>query len=195
MVNVRIGNNIHVIWKIYNNNGSKYSLSGKIQRLWLSSAALESEIETYEIQNRNELSFTVLAGDLTRFGTYKLVLELQESESETEDAVYDLTQVFQVVTSSYPDAMGAIAGEVETEFTSVLNNVVVDRIMGLSAYEIAVNNGFEGTEVEWLNSLSGGGGIGLLPDNLVYYGAGDGDVDVDIPTEDVVLDGGTSTDI
>ena len=29
---------------------------------------------------------------------------------------------------------------------------------GKSAYEIAVENGFEGTEVEWLESLKGGGG-------------------------------------
>lgn len=169
MIIVRIGNNIHVIWKVFNNNGSKYQLSGNVQRLWLSSAGLEKEIETFEFQYRNELTFTVDAGELTRYGTYKLILRISESVSETEDATYDLAQVFQVVSSSYPDAMNAIDGEVEVEFTSVLNNVVVERIEGLSAYEIAVNNGFEGTEEEWIESLKGEG-ITELPDNIAYYG-------------------------
>lgn len=169
MTIVRIGNNIHVLWKIYNNTGSKYSLSGKVRKLWLSSAALEKEIDTYQIQYRNELVFTIDAGDLTRYGTYKLVLQLSESDSQTEDATYDLTQVFQVVSSSYPDAMNAIDGEVEVEFTSILNNVVVERIEGLSAYEIAVNNGFEGTEEEWIESLKGEG-ITELPKNIAYFG-------------------------
>ena len=32
-------------------------------------------------------------------------------------------------------------------------------LQGLSAYEVAVKNGFEGTEKEWLASLKGGGEI------------------------------------
>ena len=169
MVNVRIGNNIHVLWKFYNNNGSKYQLSGRVRKLFLKSAALEKEIETYAIQYRNELTFMVDAHDLTRYGTYKLVLKVRESESLTEDATYDLTQVFQVVSSSYPGITNAIAGEVDVQFTSVLNDVVVERIEGLSAYEIAVNNGFEGTEEEWIESLKGEG-ITELPKNIAYYG-------------------------
>ena len=157
MIIVRIGNNIHVLWKIYNNTGSKYSLSGKVRRLWLSSAALEKEIETYQIQYRNELVFTIDAGDLTRYGTYKLVLQLSESDSQTEDATYDLTQLFQIVARTYPGACKELDGEVDVMFTSVLNNVVVERIEGLSAYEIAVNAGYVGTEAEWLKTLNGVG--------------------------------------
>ena len=33
--------------------------------------------------------------------------------------------------------------------------IIPDKIYGDSAYEIAVKNGFEGTEVEWLASLNG----------------------------------------
>lgn len=124
MVIVRIGNNIHVLWKIYTNTGTKYSLSGKIQRLWLTSAALEKEIATYEIQHRNELTFTIDADELKRYGTYKVVLRVRESESETEDSAYDLAQVFQVVSSSYPDVTNGLDGEVDVEFTSVLNNIL-----------------------------------------------------------------------
>lgn len=37
---------------------------------------------------------------------------------------------------------------------------------GYSAYQIAVLNGFEGTEAEWLASLNGSGGGGLTPEQL-----------------------------
>lgn len=191
MTIVRIGNNIHVLWKFYNNNGSKYQLSGRVRKLFLKSAALEKEIETYAIQYRNELTFMVDAHDLTRYGTYKLVLKVRESESLTEDATYDLTQVFQVVSSSYPGITNAIDGEVDVQFTSVLNDVVVERIEGLSAYEIAVNAGFVGSEQDWLDSLVGPpgppGGPSNLPTNLVYLGRNEGDSDVEV-VDGVVLD-------
>ena len=191
MTIVRIGNNIHVLWKIYNNNGSKYALSGKVRKIFLRSAGLEKEIETYGIQYRNELTFMVAAHDLTRYGTYKLVLKVRESESQTEDATYDLTQVFQIVSKSYPNACEAIDGEVDVVFSSVLNDVVVERIEGLSAYEIAVNEGFVGTEQDWLDSLVGPpgppGGPSNLPTNLVYLGRSEGDTDVEV-VEGVELD-------
>lgn len=150
MENIRIGNSVHVSWRLYNNNGSQYALSGKIRRLWIISAALEKEITSYGIQGRNEIVFSVPADDLIRYGTYKIRLTIRESESETEDATYDLTQIFQVVSQSYPNASNAIGGVADLSFTSVLNNVVIERIEGLSAYEIAVNNGYEGTEQEWI---------------------------------------------
>ena len=140
MTIVRIGNNIHVLWKIFDNKGTKYPLHDRVQYLFLKSAALETEIETYVIQNRNELTFMVGADDLTRYGTYKLVLKIRESESETQDACYDLTQVFQIVSASYPNAVNAIEGEAEVEFTSVLNNLVIE------------------------------GGQGVLPENIAYIG-------------------------
>ena len=150
MENIRIGNSVHVSWRLYNNNGSQYALSGKIRRLWIISAALEKEITSYGIQGRNEIIFSIPADDLIRYGTYKIRLTIRESESETEDATYDLTQIFQVVSQSYPNASNAIGGVADLSFTSVLNNVVIERIEGLSAYEIAVNNGYEGTEQEWI---------------------------------------------
>jgi len=147
MTIVRIGNNIHVLWKIFDQKGTKYPLSGRVQILFLKSAALEKEIETYVIQNRNELTFMVAADDLTRYGTYKLVLKIRESDSETQDATYDLTQVFQIVSASYPNAVNAIEGEADVEFTSVLGNLVIE------------------------------GGQGVLPENLAYIGdeAGQGE--------------------
>ena len=151
MVIVRIGNNIHVLWKIFTNIGTPYRLHDKIQRLWLTSAALEKEIATYEIQDKNMLTFTIDADELKRYGTYKVVLRVRETESETQDSAYDLTQVFQVVSSSYPDVTNGIDGEVEVEFTSVLNNILPK----------------EDDEP--------------LPDNIAYVGDEPGEGDVVIP--------------
>lgn len=155
MNKVRIGNNVNVRWKVYNSNGSLYPIIGKIVGLYVSSASLEKVIDTYEIESRNELSFSLLAGELTRYGTYKLVLRLREGDSETEDATYDLVQIFQIVSKSYPERPNILDGEVNIEFSSVLNNLIVDRVEGMSAYEVAVAQGFTGTVSEWLASLQG----------------------------------------
>jgi len=37
---------------------------------------------------------------------------------------------------------------------------------GLSAYQVALNNGFAGTEIEWLDSLKGEGGVTTAPINV-----------------------------
>lgn len=51
--------------------------------------------------------------------------------------------------------LGSIKGENKTAFVGGLNGS-----NGLSAYEVAVKNGFVGTEQEWLDSLQGSGGGG-----------------------------------
>lgn len=51
-------------------------------------------------------------------------------------------------------------------------HIKTEILQGRSAYEIAVDNGFEGTEQEWLDSLGGGGsGGGGSADLSGYYNA------------------------
>lgn len=170
MKTIRIGNNVHVTWKVFNGNGSPFQLIGKVKKLYVSSASLEKEITTYEIQYRNEVAFTLYADDLRRFGTYKLVLTLQENESTAEDATYDLTQVFQIVSHSYPGWHKPLTGEVDVTFESVLNNLIVDTVEGLSAYDIAVAQGFTGNVTEWLESLKGRDGTSpYIGDNNNWF--------------------------
>lgn len=52
-------------------------------------------------------------------------------------------------------SLGSIKSENKTAFVGGLNGS-----NGLSAYEVAVKNGFVGTEQEWLDSLQGSGGGG-----------------------------------
>lgn len=44
---------------------------------------------------------------------------------------------------------------VQIKSNAAINATVVPGARRLSAYAIAVNNGFEGTELEWLESLQG----------------------------------------
>lgn len=50
---------------------------------------------------------------------------------------------------------GVTKSEVSTMIDEALNDVVLNGVPGKSAYEVAVSNGFEGTEEEWLASLKG----------------------------------------
>lgn len=153
---VRRGNDINVTWAVFGRNGHKYSLTGKVDKLWLVSGPRKKELTAYTVQARNELVFVVDADDLNRYGTFKLLLQIREPGSEVEEAAYDLTHVFQVVSESYPmTANNAVNGQVDMKIRSILKNVYVSELEGASAYEIAVENGFEGSESEWLLSLIG----------------------------------------
>lgn len=47
----------------------------------------------------------------------------------------------------------SITGRIDSKY-ELVGNIMETILVGLSAYEVAVKNGFEGTEQEWLNSLS-----------------------------------------
>lgn len=153
---IRSGNDINVTWEVFGRNGLKYSLVGKVYRLWLVNGGQKKEIESYSVQSRNQVVFVVDDADLHTLGSYKLILQIREPGSVVEDATYDLTHVFQVVSSSYPmEANKSLNGKCDIKVSSILKNVYISELEGASAYEIAVKNGFVGTESEWLLTLIG----------------------------------------
>jgi len=159
MKTIRIGNDINVTWKVFSRNGMKYSLEEKELHLWLISGPYKSEITSFVVSFINEVSFNIDQSVLTRYGTYKVVLQIKDPASIADDSTYDLTEVFQIVSQTYPGE--ALDGAVDLVFESVLNNVYVSTLRGESAYEVAVRNGFTGTEEEWLNSTDGIKGVGI----------------------------------
>lgn len=44
---------------------------------------------------------------------------------------------------------------VKAQIEQAIKDLTIEGVNGKSAYDIAVENGFEGTEQEWLNSLQG----------------------------------------
>lgn len=153
---IRYGNDINVTWSVFGRNGAKYSLTGKIYHLWLVSGPRKKEISSYSLQARNQIVFVIDDTEINRLGTYKLVLQLKEPDNDTQDATYELTHVFQVVSETYPmRANTVINGQTDILVSSILKNVYISDLEGASAYEIAVNNGFVGTEAEWVGGFIG----------------------------------------
>lgn len=83
----------------------------------------------------------------------------------TDDSGMILPGVRVMIHVSRRDDKTSLSGEqpqtlryVDIDCSNVLTNV--GAVVGASAYEVAVRNGFEGTEEEWLDSLVGGSGSG-----------------------------------
>jgi len=164
---VRFGNDIDIVWKLYSRNGMKFSLEGQNIRVWLLAGPYKKEITSYSIQLRNELHFSIDADDLTRLGVYRIQLSILDENAETEDATIDVMDVFQIVSRVYPDNTGnnVLDGDVILTMSSTLSTIETSALEGASAYEIAVNHGFEGDEEAWLNSLSGKSAYEVAVDN------------------------------
>ncbi len=67
----------------------------------------------------------------------------------------------------------SLTGKVESNYTLRGTMNMLEKLQGYSAYEIAVINGFEGTEAEWLESLrgvDGKDGYGAIIDDLTTGG-------------------------
>lgn len=127
MTTIRIGNDIDVLWKIYSRNGEKYFLDDSPSiKLWLLSGPFKKEITDFDIVNRNMVSFTIDADDITRLGIYKLELSILDVEAVTEDATIDVTEVFQIVSKVYQDTNDNIldGGNVVIMPATILNNIV-----------------------------------------------------------------------
>lgn len=176
---IRIGNDINVTWNVYGRNGAKYSLTGKIHRLWLVSGPRKKEITAYSQQLRNQIVFVIDEKEVHRFGTFKLILEIKEPDNDTQDATYELSHVFQVVSETYPmRANKSINGQADIVINSILNNVYVSTLEGASAYEIAVENGYEGTVTEWLGEFIAS--IRCDWPNLIFTRADNSEISVDL---------------
>ena len=162
MTTIRIGNDIFVVWKVFSRNGMRFSLQNQNIRIWLASGPFKMEITDFTTSIRGEVAFKIDADSITRYGIYKLELSIYDNDAETEDATFDVNHVFQIVSTNYEDTNNPVLdGSVELEPCSILNNVVTSTLEGASAYEIAVNHGYRGTEEEWLhdpvNGIEGNG--------------------------------------
>lgn len=146
MKKIRIGNDIVMKWRI-TINGEEVNLEGLDLSLYIST--------TY--QPRRAIAFTVAGNEITATykGTEQKVtgiyrLTLYRNEGENAQSILDACDAFELVSCSCLTVDAAFGGaEVELPIADLGIGVP-----GLSAYEIAVSEGFEGTQAEWLASLS-----------------------------------------
>ena len=146
MKKIRIGNDIVIKWRI-TVNGEEVNLEGLDLSLYIST--------TY--QPRKQIAFTVAGNEITAIfkgtdqnvtGVYRLTL--YRNEGENSQSILDACDAFELVSCSCLTVDAAFGGaEVELPIADLGVG-----IPGLSAYEIAVSEGFVGTQAEWLASLS-----------------------------------------
>lgn len=150
MKKIRIGTDIEIRWPILT-NGEPVALNGRDLKLVLHTP----------IHQKSDLKFTVSDNELTAIytGTEQRIigvynLTLWENYGKQRQTVIDKCEAFELVPWS------CIDGKADNNLVvrPVIQLEASDMIVGLpgySAYELALKNGFVGSEKEWLASLVG----------------------------------------
>ena len=194
MKKIRIGNTVALTWNI-KVSGEPYQLEGRQLKLYLSAPnAGRQEIEDFTVSD-NSISMEWPAADQKVTGIYTLTLV--ENQGAAGMMSIDNCNAFQLVECSCMegcDTESPLVLESDTAVSVVKpvipvvgenGNWFVDgedsgqRAEGDSAYEIAVENGFQGTVSEWLASLKGAAGLGIGTVTAVAYYADEPDVQVE----------------
>ena len=149
MKKIRIGKNLQVKWTILT-NGKSEDLSGRDLTLFLFDPLKYSRQVPFEV-SANVISFTVRGTEQRRSGVYSL--SLWENYGGIGQSVVDCCEAFQLVPVTCQESPD-VSPLSPVELTMPTANIEV-AVPGLSAYEVAVKNGFVGTEQEWLASLKG----------------------------------------
>lgn len=139
-MNIRLGNDIPISWEI-TRKGIPEDLTGKKLTLMMHVALQTFVIKDFLVEG-NTVKWIFSGKDQTVPGQYRFTLIVNDGEKNmfTVDACSALT----LTLSSCCESAGS---EVS------INSDIMLPSNGLSAYEIAVANGFVGTEEEWLTSI------------------------------------------
>lgn len=142
---IRIGNDIIIRMRL-TRNGESEDLTGKKLFVMLRSSYKKLIVEHTIIGD--EIIVIWLGSEQERTGTYTVTV-IEEYGNGNRNTV-DACNAFTLVPFSCTEADAKTGGQ-----TIDLNLDISVPGNGLSAYEIAVRYGFEGTEEEWLESLKG----------------------------------------
>ena len=156
MKRIRIGNDIPIRWTILR-SGQPEDFSGKTLKVLMRSVKETVEVTDYEIDG-NVISWTFFGKNQKSGGTYSFTLV--ENEGMPEMFTTDACDALLLVNCSCQqdvcdgDTTISMTSDAESPDISCRSSIEIPA-NGKSAYEIAVENGFEGTEEEWLASLQG----------------------------------------
>ena len=146
MKKIRIGNDIVIKWRV-TINGEEVNLEGLDLSLYISTTYQPRKAIAFTVAG-NEITATFKGTDQNVTGVYRLTL--YRNEGENSQSILDACDAFELVSCSCLTVDAAFGGaEVELPIADLGVG-----IPGLSAYEIAVSEGFVGTQAEWLASLS-----------------------------------------
>lgn len=156
MKRIRIGNDIPIRWTILR-SGQPEDFSGKTLKVLMRSVKETVEVTDYEIDG-NVISWTFFGKNQKSGGTYSFTLI--ENEGMPEMFTTDACDALLLVNCSCQqdvcdgDSSIGMTSDAKSPDISCRSSIEIPA-NGKSAYEIAVENGFEGTEEEWLASLQG----------------------------------------
>lgn len=145
MKTYRIGNEIQIRWPILT-NGQAESLSGRDLRLFLCDQwGNDREVKNFGTEG-NVIVFTFYASEQLKTGVYSLTLF--ENLGKLHQLATDYCYAFRLVSRS-----NEILDDMSPEELPLDSTNVTVGIHGLSAYEIAVNYGYKGSEEEWAHDF------------------------------------------
>jgi len=139
----RIGNDTGLAWTITDSDGNDYSLEGKTLTLRMVHAKHGTAVEISDFAVKgNAIGWTFVAAQQKHLGDWIAVLSW---DGHIIDSCYALT----LVAHSYQEG-----GSGDIDVTTVqLTGEVLYVQRGYSAYEVAVLNGYSGTETDFVHSL------------------------------------------
>jgi hypothetical protein len=154
MKRIRIGNDINIEWSV-KRYGQPENFYGR--NLTLKMVDPNNREHTMEFTTEgNVIRTTFLGMNQELCGSYALVLV--ENSMEVGMTTIDKTVAFILVPHSYMESGVDPDGLTTTSDNINIETEIILPADGLSAYEIAVKNGYEGSEQEWLQSLVGAPG-------------------------------------
>ena len=143
---IRIGNDFTVEWTV-TRMGEASSLEGLDLHLYIDTPRGRMEVEEYLLDG-NKFRFLYPGSRQLVAGVYSLTLTINEGKDNM--SAVDACKVFRLVESGCAACSDALYGE---GIVVECNSDIVIPANGMSAYEIAVLHGFQGTEEEWVASL------------------------------------------
>lgn len=150
---IRTGKDFRLVWAILTNT-EDIPLAGRDLRLDLIDPLGKVITLPIEIEGNKVIS-TVRGKDFLRLGVYRLTL--WENYGQNAQTAVDCCEAFRLVSTTCQEG-GEDPEGLDTETIDLGTSdmqVSFKGDKGDSAYEIAVKNGFKGTEEEWLASLKG----------------------------------------
>lgn len=146
MKTIRIGNDFTIEWTV-TRMGEDSSLEGLDLHLYIDTPRGRMEVGEYLLSG-NVFRFLYPGSRQLVAGVYGLTLTVNEGKDNM--SAVDACRVFRLVESSCAECGDALHGE---GIVVECNSDIVVPANGMSAYEIAILHGFQGTEEEWLASL------------------------------------------
>ena len=161
MRKIRIGKDLEMRWTLFDSENEPLDFTGKELSLFLITP-LMSRIELDFAISRNIVSASFKGTEQRIPGQYRLTLWINKGKDGQN--VVDCCKAFELVPLSCMEG-GNSESAVDVVTVDLQSNFDVG-ISGESAYQIALRNGFEGTEEEWLQSLHGEPGKSFTYDDF-----------------------------